>query len=259
MKCSCSHFIWISIVCLALGSCQKSINSGPISKNGTVKITFRNMVGSNPMVLNAPSAYTNPFGEPYTITKFKYYVSNVQLGLSGPPIKAIEPNSYHLIDQAVPGSLSFSFEAAENKFVTLSFLIGVDSARNTSGAQTGALDPLNDMFWTWNSGYVMAKMEGTSPLSAQPNNLVEYHVGGFAGVNNVIKGIGLTFPSGKFVQIRQGQTSEITVEADFNTWWQNPNDIKIATTPVCTTPGVLAKKLADNYSKMFRVTDVVNN
>ena len=46
---------------------------------------------------------------------------------------------------------------------SLSFLLGVDSMHNVSGAQTGALDPANDMFWTWNSGYVMAKMEGASP------------------------------------------------------------------------------------------------
>lgn len=256
MKPSYSSFLWMSIICLVLASCQKSINN--TSKSGTVKITFRNMVGASPMVLNGP-AYTNPFGETYTVTKFKYYVTNVKLGLSGVPTTAVETNSYHLIDQNQPSSLSFSFDAAENNFTTLSFLLGVDSARNNSGAQTGALDPLNDMFWTWNSGYVMAKMEGTSPQSTQPSNIIEYHIGGFAGVNSSLKWIGLLFPAGKAVNIRSGQTSEITVEADFEKWWQNPNDLKIAVTPVCTTPGALAKKIADNYSKMFTVTDVVNN
>jgi len=216
------------------------------------------MVNTNPMVLNT-ATYTNPFGESYTITKFKYYISNVRLGLSGVATSAIEKESYHLVDQSLPGSLSFSFDADENSFLNLSFLIGVDSIRNISGAQTGALDPLNDMFWTWNSGYVMAKMEGTSPQSNQVGNKIEYHIGGFSGVNNVLKQISMTFPPGKQVIIKQGRTSEITLEANFNKWWQTPNDIKIADLPVCSTPGVLAKKIADNYSNMFTITDVVNN
>lgn len=254
MKYSVKYSLFASAAFLLLVSCQKTIQS----KTGTVKLTFHNMVDASPMVLNS-STYTNPFGETYTITKFKYYISNVSLGLSGVPAMAIEKDSYHLVDQSLPGSLSFSFEADENSFITLSFLIGVDSVRNVSGAQTGALDPLNDMFWTWNSGYVMAKMEGVSPQSGQQGNKIEYHIGGYAGVDKVVRQVSLAFPAGKTVVIKQGQTSEITLEADFNTWWQIPNDIKIAAVPVCTTPGPLAKKIAVNYSKMFTVTDVVNN
>ena len=214
------------------------------------------MVNSSPMVLDA-STYTNPFGETYKITKFKYYISNVHF--SGAGTTATEKGSYHLVDESMPGSLTFSFETEENTFSNLHFVIGVDSIRNVSGAQTGALDPLNDMFWTWNSGYVMAKMEGTSPLSNQAGNIIEYHIGGFSGVNGVLKEITLALPSDKPVIIKQGQVSEITVEADFNKWWQTPNDVKIAVMPVCTMPGALAKKVADNYSKMFTVTNVVNN
>lgn len=253
MRSSIKYLLFAFAAFFLLEGCQKTINS----KAGTVKLSFRNMVNTSPMVL--ASTYTNPFGETYTITKFKYYISNVRLGLSGLPTTATEKESYHLVDQSLTGSLSFSFEADENSFVTLSFLLGVDSTRNVSGAQTGALDPLNDMFWTWNSGYVMAKMEGTSPQSGQAGNKIEYHIGGFSGINSVLKEIALTFPAGKALVIKQGQTSEITLSADFNTWWQSPNDIKITNLPVCTTPGILAKGIADNYSKMFTVTDVVNN
>ena len=137
--------------------------------------------------------------------------------------------------------------------------MGVDSASNCSGAQAGALDPMNDMFWTWNSGYIMAKLEATSPSSNQVNSKVEYHIGGFSGVNNVLKRITLSLPATKFLVITKGKTSEIIVEADLYKWWQTPNDLKITDNPVCTTPGALAKKIADNYSKMFTIKDVINN
>ena len=252
MKTLLNYFIFPITALLILGSCQKSITA----KTGTVKFTFRNMVSTAPMVLES-GVYTNPFGELYNITRFKYYVSNIHL--TGTDGTAIEAESYHLLDESIPGSLSFSFETDENNFSGIGFLIGVDSTRNVSGAQTGALDPLNDMFWTWNSGYIMAKMEGTSPQSNQVGNKIEYHIGGFSGANSALKTVNLPFPTGKQLIITEGKTSEISVDADFNTWWQTPNDLKIVNTPVCTTPGALAKQVADNYSKMFTVTNVVNN
>ena len=240
------------LMLIVLASCQKELETN----TGTVKITFVNKVKSSPLVLNTET-YTNPFNEAYTISKFKYYISNINLNGSGATIT--ENNSYHLVDAAVPASMSFSFETGVNSFSGISFMIGVDSARNSSGAQTGALDPLNDMFWTWNSGYVMAKMEGNSPQSSQVGNRIEYHIGGFKGINGVLKTINLSFPAGKQVIIKEDQTSEIIIEADLDSWWHNPNDITIANQPVSTDPGVTAKKIADNYSKMFTVTDILNN
>jgi hypothetical protein len=235
-------------------SCQKAFT--PDAPTGTVKITFTNTVNGNPLVLNT-STYSNPFSELYTISKFKYYVSNLSLDAAAGSFK--EQESYHLVDVSKPASLSFSFPASIDTYQSLSLMLGVDSLRNVSGAQSGALDPTNDMFWTWSTGYIMAKFEGNSPVSTQVNNKVEYHIGGFSGPENVLKNLTLTFPAGKLLEIREGKTSEILITADFDKWWQTPNDLKIAVNPVCTTPGTLAKKIADNYSKMFTVTDVLNN
>jgi hypothetical protein len=224
-------------------------------KKGILKISFRNTVKGVPIVL-ATGNYTNGFGEQYLITKFKYYISNVSV--SNIDVRSYETDSYHLIDEAKPASLSFSFPVKIDTYGNLQLMLGVDSVRNVSGAQTGALDPLNDMFWTWNSGYIMAKLEGNSPQSAVVNNKVEYHIGGFSGANNALKNLTLTLPAGKALAIREGKTSEIFIDADIDTWWQNPNDLRISTDPVITTPGAMAKKIADNYSKMLQIKDVVN-
>lgn len=242
------------LVTAAIGCSNK--DEVPTAVTGTVKLSFTNVVNGAPLVLNT-TTYTNPAGENYTISKFKYYVTNIEV--SNAFSLAKEKESYHLVDQANTASQSFTFDAGVNTYTNISFLLGVDSTRNVSGAQTGALDPLNDMFWTWNSGYIMAKMEGNSPASTQINNKVEYHIGGFAGANSVLKKITLTVPSGKLIDVKEGKTSEIKITADFNTWWQNPNTITIATIPVWMTPGPQSKAIADNYAKMFTLTDVVNN
>ncbi len=248
------RIISISLIALLTASCQKNIEV-PIEKKGTLKISFRNTVKGIPIVLGTGN-YTNGFGEQYVITKFKYYISNISV--SNIDVRSSETDSYHLIDEAKPASLSFSFPVKIDSYNNLNVLLGVDSLRNVSGAQTGALDPLNDMFWTWNSGYIMAKLEGNSPQSTVVNNKVEYHIGGFSGINNALKNLTLTLPTGKTLDIREGKTSEIFIDADIDTWWQNPNDLRISTDPVITTPSAMAKKIADNYSKMLLIKDVVN-
>jgi hypothetical protein len=242
-----------SLASLAIASCNKTEPAD--TAKGTVKITITNTVKGNPMVLQTGN-YTNSFSEQYTITKFKYYLSNVSIIPN--PVNTLN-GTYYLIDESNPASLSFSFEAPVNTYYTLTFLLGVDSARNVSGAQTGALDPLNDMFWTWNSGYIMAKMEGNSPQSPVVNKKVEYHIGGFTGTNSVLKNIGfaITTPLAG-IQVREGKTSEIFIEADVDTWWQGAFNIKFANTPVVTTPGALAKSISDNYARMFTIKEIKN-
>jgi hypothetical protein len=252
------HFFYCSFFCLLLITCKKKDSTNTIvdGKTGTVKVTFKNTVKGSPVILNT-AAYTNPFAEQYTVTTFKYYISNVVI--NNIDKRVAQKESYHLINEAQPASLSFSYDAPTDLYATISFTLGVDSIRNISGAQSGALDPTNDMFWTWNSGYIMAKLEGNSPQSTVVNNKIEYHIGGFTGVNNVLQTIVLNLPANKLLNIQQAKTSEVFIEADIDKWWQNPNDIKIVTNAVCTTPGVLAKKVADNYAKMFVIKEVINN
>jgi hypothetical protein len=235
-------------------TCQKPATDVP--ETGTLKITFKNTVKGNPMVLFTNN-YTNSSGEQYNITKFKYYISHIGINSAG---TSAANDGYYLIDESKSSSLSFSFEAPVNTYSGISFLLGVDSTHNVSGAQTGALDPLNDMFWTWNSGYIMAKMEGNSPQSPVVNNKVEYHIGGFSGSNSVLKNINFLFPVPPLnkLEIRQGKTSEIFIEADFDTWWQGAFNLKITNNPAVTSPGALAKSISDNYSSMFRIADIKN-
>ena len=230
-------------------------NNIDTAKVGIVKITFRNTIKGIPLILNK-GLYINPFSEQYIVTKFKYYISNVCLLTDKTSIS--ESSSYHLIDE-IPGKpKNFTFTCAANTYQKLEFLLGVDSLHNVSGAQSGALDPLNGMFWTWNTGYVMAKMEGNSPQSVVLNNKLEYHIGGFSGAANVLKMISFSLPAGKLLVIRGGKTSEIIIEADLDKWWQSPNEVRFSDNPVCTSPGKLAKKIADNYCKMFTIKDVIN-
>jgi len=51
----------------------------------------------------------------------------------------------------------------------------------------------------------------------------------------------------------------ININANVNSWFYNPHQIKIATNPTCTSPGLMAKDISENYSNMFSVDTVINN
>lgn len=221
-------------------------------EQGTLRLSFKSVVNGAPLNLNT-SSYTNAAGEAFTVSTFKYYISNITLTkLDGSELKL--PDAYYLIDESKPASQSILIPAPRGGYKGFSFLLGVDSVRNVSGAQTGALDPVNGMFWSWNSGYIMAKMEGTSPASAAAGQSLTFHIGGFKGAFNAVRQIKM----GSIVQLDVGpdRQPEITLAADLYTWFNYPNLVKFQQTSTIHVPGEDAWKVSGNYQNMFRITNV---
>ena len=114
------------------------------------------MGGSTPFELN--TEYIQPMSQDtLTYTKLKYYVSNFKLKQADGTWWE-HPESYFLVDLSEPTSLSMALNnIPTGNYTEVSYTMGVDSLRNVSGAQTGALSTTNGMFWSWNSGYIMVK------------------------------------------------------------------------------------------------------
>ena len=217
-----------------------------------IKLTFRNMVDSQVMILG--DTYKNAFGEEYTMRTFKYYISDIALEQKDG--KIISFNGSHLVNEADSNSRSFCISATPGYYKKLVFLIGVDSMYNISGTQTGDLDPMKGMFWTWNSGYIIAKLEATSPVSNATNNNVAYHIGGYKPGEKVSKKITLDLENFLSAKIKTKDTTEIIVQANANKWFDAVHPLKIGENAVCTTPGKLALQFADNFARMFSVASV---
>ena len=229
---------------------EKKTNDEP---GANILLHFNTVVDNKQFFFD--SIYTNSFGENFSVSKFKYYISNIEFKNSATGAKKSIPNSYYLVNEADSSSKDILINVPDGNYTTISFLLGVDSIKNVSGAQSGALDPANDMFWTWNTGYVMAKIEGASPVSKQVHHKIEYHIGGFKGENSVLQKIRLIIPS---LQNSKGKKNlKLTIDADINTWFQGSHDLSIAQNPVCTTPGLLAKQFSENYRNMFKVRSVI--
>jgi hypothetical protein len=111
------------------------------------------------------------------------------------------------------------------------------------------------MFWSWHSGYIMLKLEGTSPVVTSSGNIFMLHSGGFTGAQSVLKTITLEFPAA----ITVGRTeSHIHLEADVLELFRSPDTWDLSKTSVIMGAGADAKRFADNYADMFRITAAGN-
>jgi hypothetical protein len=252
----CTGLLLITII----ASCQKELNFDKVpAKEHNLVLKFRPVVQFDSIPLEWGTTYTNAFKEKFTPTAFKFYIHGIALMNSDSPKTFRPADKYYLIDFADSASTEIKIAVLPYVYNQISFIIGVDSAHNVSGAQTGALDPANGMFWSRTTGYIMAKLEGTSPQSDQGGRF-EFHIGGFSGTNNVIKKLPpLFFPFNQNIDLKPGKTTEMFITADAYDWFNNPHDIRISQNPVISTTGDLARQVAENYSDMFTVDSIANN
>jgi hypothetical protein len=119
----------------------------------------------------------------FQINNFKFYLSNIRLYNTNLLVDE-ELNSYHLIDLLDTSKNKLKLRRTNNNpFNRIEFNLGIDSATNVSGALEGDLDPTNNMYWTWQSGYINLKFEGIIDNS----DYREYHLGGYAHPNNALQ------------------------------------------------------------------------
>ena len=218
----------------------------------TLMIRFRNCVGNRPLSL-AGEIYSNSFGEPFSVQQVKYYISLVRVGAGdergdlggngdGEGSEVLMKEA-HLVDEGDSSSLVLHLSTTLEKIRTISFVVGVDSLANTGGVQGGDLDPMLGMFWTWNTGYVYARLEGESDSAHAPAHRFTWDIGGYKGPSNALRTVTLEVGAGKV----------ITITADILKWFDGKSPVHLASSPVCHQPGVLAMRIADNYSTMFSV------
>ncbi len=246
----------ICIICLlviSVSSCRKKNDTVISDSPPQVTLKFQNTFNGQALKLKSVY-YKTANNDSLVINAYLYYISNIKLYTASGDVFA-ETESYHLINQEFDSTKEFTItNIPAGSYTKISFLIGVDSIRNISGAQTGQLDPMNGMFWDWNQGYVMARLEGFSPqISPYPNNL-GYHIAGFKSIYNAVKSVTLQLP--KTIQVGTNNKPVLTLQSDISEWFKTPNLIDITQLSTVTSISSGSATLAENYADMFSVYDV---
>jgi hypothetical protein len=221
----------------------------------TVTIRFVVYVHGVPMQLN--KKYSNPFGEIFEISRFRLYAGNLEPVYTDDHPNTNVSSQYHLIDFSDSASTSVELSAAEGSFRGIQFILGIDSTDQVRGAQTGALDPIKGMFWTWNSGYQSFKLEGVSPVSDQPAHMIAYHIGGYRYPYSTVWKIRLS--ADKIIQLSKNNKIIVEIPIELDYFFDGPHPLHINQISDCMTPGDLARRISENFISSFKGLTIISN
>ncbi|MEM1135712.1 MAG: MbnP family protein, partial [Bacteroidota bacterium] len=201
--------------------------------------------------------YKNALDNRYTVSEFKFYMSNIKLRNSSNGAIYLEPESYHLVER-MPETHIYEIEidnipTDSFAFNELEFGVGVDNAKNYSLDQVGALDPTNNMAWDWNTGYKFLLLEGRFfPENSDPAGLV-YHIGGDSNYRTI------SLPLGNNpVAINQNEQFTLTINVEVSQIFNGATNLDFNKNNVVMFDAI-ANKVATNYaSNMFSINSAGN-
>jgi len=214
------------------------------SIKGSISLEFEHVWGPDkePFYMNTPLLHPMT-KDTINVNLLKYYISNIVLTKADGSKHAV-PESYYLIS---PEENSIEIkDVPSGEYTGIEYIIGVDSARNNSGIQSGALNPSNGMFWSWSTGYIFVRVEGTSPQS--PTGMFLYHLGGYTAPFNAINKRNFLFVQ---ENLSVSPTAKPTVHFTVNVakFWHGP--LKVADLNVIHNVGDNAVSMAKNFSDGF--------
>lgn len=240
-------FFYIKFIALFIPAALSS--SLKAQGTGTLTLDISHVVGASPLKLDSTS-YKNSLNQTFTVSKFKYYIGQIQLKEKGG--KVVQSKNYFLINEDDEDSKHLIFEKVPfGEYTSISFLLGVDSLSNCNGAQSGALDPVNAMFWAWNTGYIFLKLEGNSIASPLPAHMFEYHIGGYKNPANCVRTIQLPL-TGVLIDEKAAAAS-VSLNADLLKIFSSNSTVDFKTLP-SVTDFHNATDIADNYKNMFSIS-----
>ena len=227
--------------------------------NGKLALKFNNLFNNEAVEFG--KEYTNAHGEKLTLKTLNYFISNIKLTMkNGDEYVVPQDSCYFLVKQSDKESQQIELNnLPEGKYKAISFMVGVDSTRNTMDVsrRTGTLDvggTAKGMYWAWNSGYIFFKMEGKSPVIPDSSaNSFFYHIGGFGGFQSAtisnIRTKALSF--NKPVSLKK-KIPVININVDVAALFNYKTPILLAKNPDVMW-GELSVNISENYISTFNL------
>lgn len=200
----------------------------------SINITFQPSISNEFIELNAIYSLTD--SSKMEITTCRFYVSNFTFYSNNKLVS--EQKGAFLIDSENPESLQLSFPISGVDSVR--FNLGIDSSTNVAGILDGDLDPIKGMYWTWNSGYINSKIEGTFIKTNGTKIQFEYHLGGYLP----------PYPTLQALTFKCEKSESILVKLDLS---QFISSLEIEQCNNVMIPGPKAVELSKLLTKCFKI------
>lgn len=239
---------------VTLVGCKHDADTQP--STGTVSFDLENVAkmsaadgGTQAVTANSSSIFTTAGGDKFTVTTFKYYISNVVFTKTDGSTYAV-PNYYHLVDASSAKTTDFTIsDVPTGDYSGMQFMVGVDSTMTKADPLTyvntlNDLNQANNMYWDWNSGHIFLKLEGNVPAAG--NQAFRAHIGGFRQPYAAMVTAKPSF-NGSNLAVRADHSPEIHLTADVLKVFDGPNKFAPSTFPTTMMPSANSVKVAQNY------------
>lgn len=188
----------------------------------------------------AGRSYTQAGNNTVQLSTLRFYISGIELYKQQTSVWK-EENSFHLLDMEEPSSMALKLGIPSDlAFDAVKLQLGIDSITNVSGATGGDLDPTKGMYWSWQSGFINFKLEGTSPACATRKHEFQFHLGGYSG----------TGKSMQTIVLKIGNTQKADIAVNIGEFL---SDIDLHATNSIMIPGADAVDLSRKAAAMFHV------
>lgn len=203
------NILLTTLAITVLFSCKKDDEPTitPATTTGTIELNSSFIV--NGVDYHMDSVYVDDFSNNYKISFSNVYLSKLNFGSSG-TITSL-PTQYVLLK---PETSSYSLGEVEGgHYHMLNFGLGIDSTTNHTDPNTyGSSSPLYpqspSMHWTWNSGYIFYKIEGS--VDTDNDGTFETTFVFHIGTDGLKKDFSLTYHD----DIEAGKTNTIDMNID---------------------------------------------
>lgn len=251
------HIILVVIagLFLSLSSCKNNEETPePASQTQNLSFKMSTVIGSKP--LDFTSVFTTTAGARYTLSSFRYYVSNIRLVKQDGSVYPIT-GKYLLVNPAIE-----NYDLGEvpvGDYKGLKFAVGIDSVTNHKDPTVyPTTNPLAiqspAIHWSWNSGYIFLMMEGSCDTTdtntdvqtyGQFSHPLFYHI----GMDMLYREVNLNNAS---FAVKANEEKSVHIQADLDKFFAG---IDIKTENGSHTMGSmpLATRLANNIQTMFQV------
>jgi hypothetical protein len=239
---------------LLFTGCDKD-KEQPKPETGTFE--FKLLPTVNGADLKLDQVYRNADNQRFTVNFLKTYVSNLRL-LKADGSEVLVKN-VALLDAAQTGKtdhgagMYFTATAPVGDYVGVKYLIGIPDSLNfadpTPYANTHPLSVTQQMHWSWNTGYIFVRMEGTvDSLGTETAPLSRgyfYHL----GRKELVREITARTANTTF-KIQKDRLVEFVNETNILDWFRNADNSKIsmATQNTHSQPSsTVAPSMMDNF------------
>jgi hypothetical protein len=238
-----SYLFAVAAAATLFTACTKEETPAPTTPvaetTAKFKLEFDHDFNNVLFALNTP--YVTRDNDSVTISMLRYYVTNIQLQKADGTWWS-ENESYYIVDASQAASLIIEVDSVPlADYKAVRYMIGVDSVRNFSGVQSGALAPSNSMFWS----------------NASANGNLKFHVGGFTGANAAQAKIEHSFGTNT-LRVVANSSPQVHLMVHVDKIFDGSTNIDLATINDVHMPGAAAKSVSLNIATMFEYDHIHN-